>query len=170
MIRDQSCERPAALVFIPRAYLLGFNLQHERKNPEDLGWRRRPALNLRLMTGPEEECRHRMTEDRMKEKRHAVKKEMTVNSQRLIPSSSVNDTWLTGRFLWRRRSSLNFKLISFSFITGRLQDYENIISFRSDSWKKEIASVRLGPKTLRTLDEEVKSLVSAWRSSLIIFS
>ena len=24
------------------------------------------------------------------------------------------------------------------------------------------ASVRLGPKTLRTLDEEVKSLVSAW--------
>ena len=25
------------------------------------------------------------------------------------------------------------------------------------------ASVRLGPKTLRTLDEEVKSLVSAWR-------
>jgi hypothetical protein len=42
---------------------------------------------MRLMTGPEEECRHRMTEDRMKEKRHAVKKkkEMTVNSQRLIP-------------------------------------------------------------------------------------
>ena len=29
--------------------------------------------------------------------------------------------------------------------------------------RKEEASVRLGPKTLRTLDEEVKSLVSAWR-------
>ena len=35
-----------------------------------------------------------------------------------------------------------------------------------NSWKKwlMIASVRLGPKTLRTLDEEVKSLVSAWRT------
>ena len=31
----------------------------------------------------------------------------------------------------------------------------------------EIASVRLGPKTLRTLDEEVKSLVSAWRLTAI---
>ena len=34
--------------------------------------------------------------------------------------------------------------------------------------KKKEASVRLGPKTLRTLDEEVKSLVSAWRSSLYL--
>ena len=32
-----------------------------------------------------------------------------------------------------------------------------------DELSKERASVRLGPKTLRTLDEEVKSLVSAWR-------
>jgi hypothetical protein len=31
------------------------------------------------------------------------------------------------------------------------------------------ASVRLGPKTLRTLDEEVKSLVSAWRSRALFF-
>ena len=31
-------------------------------------------------------------------------------------------------------------------------------------WIRLAASVRLGPKTLRTLDEEVKSLVSAWRS------
>ena len=34
----------------------------------------------------------------------------------------------------------------------------------------EIASVRLGPKTLRTLDEEVKSLVSAWRLTAISLS
>ena len=32
------------------------------------------------------------------------------------------------------------------------------------------ASVRLGPKTLRTLDEEVKSLVSAWRFLFLIMS
>ena len=35
-----------------------------------------------------------MTEDRMKEKRHAVKKEMTVNSQRLIHSLTLEWCWI----------------------------------------------------------------------------
>ena len=40
---------------------------------------------------------------------------------------------------------------------------EPVMSVSKVPWDQEIASVRLGPKTLRTLDEEVKSLVSAWR-------
>ena len=46
-------------------------------------------------------------------------------------------------------------------LTACLHFSEHLIE---ESWILE-ASVRLGPKTLRTLDEEVKSLVSAWRIS-----
>ena len=40
---------------------------------------------------------------------------------------------------------------------------ENHLIVKSLHRETKGASVRLGPKTLRTLDEEVKSLVSAWR-------
>ena len=48
-----------------------------------------------------------------------------------------------------------------------LHSYSNRFLLFSNQESGELlekASVRLGPKTLRTLDEEVKSLVSAWRS------
>ena len=51
-----------------------------------------------------------------------------------------------------------------------LEDKQMTSGILSEDYMKEIASVRLGPKTLRTLDEEVKSLVSAWRFSLLISS
>jgi len=48
-----------------------------------------------------------------------------------------------------------------------LHSYSNRFLLFSNQESGELlekASVRLGPKTLRTLDEEVKSLVSAWRA------
>ena len=68
---------------------------------------------------------------------------------------------------WKRKSFVTagktwpaLSLFSFNYSAGHL-----LLSPLHSQGQPKDASVRLGPKTLRTLDEEVKSLVSAWRSS-----